>query len=259
MRRRSLALLVVLLLAGCDLMTAQTTPRPSRLVATPEPGITLEPEASDEAPTVRPDPSAGAADIVDAADSLADLASYRVTVRARGLVPATPAGGTVTMTSTLIQTEDPSAEFAMTGVDGFPGGRLDAIVVGADAWLRTGGGAWKKTPGGAADFDAAFTTLSPIDLAATFEDLSPAFRNVGPERHNGIKTSHLHAEASDPAAEAAGLTAGTADLWVSATKGYLVGLLVDGTWSVDGTPSPTYLRIEVSRVNSSSNKVAPPR
>jgi len=253
----ALAIIAAASLAGCDLMTAQTTPRPSRLVATPEPGVSLDPEPPDEAPTLRPEPTGGT-DILDAANALADLDSYRVTVRARGLVPATTVGGTVAMTSTLIQTEHPAAKFTMTGVAGFDGGRLDAIVIGANAWLRSNGGPWKKSPGGAADFDAAFTTLSPIELAGTFEGLSAGLVEVAIERRNGNRTVHSRVDAADPSAVAAGLTTGTADLWVSASKGNLVGLIVDGTWDLDGAPTPVYLRIEVSRVNASTNEVSRP-
>ena len=72
---------LALIVAGCDYMIAVPTPRPSRAVTIPEPVPTAQPEESDEAPTLRPDPSAGLGpDFVDAADALADLDSYRVTV-----------------------------------------------------------------------------------------------------------------------------------------------------------------------------------
>lgn len=258
MRRLTLALIAVLLLAGCDLMIAQTSPRPSRAVATREPAPIAESEPPDEVPTLRPDPSGSGPDLLVATDALADLRSYRVTLRSRGLVPATPPGGTVTMTSTLIQTDDPAAEFTMTGVDGFTGGRLDAVVIGAEAWLREGGRSWKKSPGGAADFDAAFTTLSPIELVGAFEGLSGALTAVGSEKRNGIQATHLHGDASDPVAAAAGLSSGTIDVWLAPGKGYLVSLVIDGDWDTDGVASPVYLRIEVSRVNAGSNRVSPP-
>ena len=245
-------------LIGCDLMTAVSTPRPSRIVATQEPRVTPEPEPSDEFATLRPDPSAGAGGLVDAADALADLDSYHVTVSTRGLVPATTPGGTVTMTSTVVQGEHPAAEFAMSGVDGYAGGRLRAIVIGDQAWLREGGAAWAKSPGGAADFDAAFTTLSPIELAGIFDALSPALTKVGTERRNGVRSVHEHVDSNDPAANAAGLTDGSVDLWTASSGGYLVGLTVDGTWDVDDAPTRTVLRIEVSLVNDAANIVKRP-
>jgi hypothetical protein len=251
------AALLATTLAGCDLMVAQVTPRPSRLVAT-EPPFEPEPSELDEVPTIRPEPSGDGPDLVEAANALADLRSYRVTVETRGLVPATPPDGKVTMTSTLVQGEDPAAKFTMTGVDGFAGGRLEAVVIGDRAWLKEGAGRWLPSPGGAADFDAAFTTLSPIDLVNGFEGLTAAIQPMGSEKRNGQKTLRYHTESGDAAAIAAGLTSGGADAWLSADKGYLVGLVVDGTWDLDGTPTPIRLRIEVTKVNDRANTVVPP-
>jgi len=245
-------------LAGCDLMIATATPRPSRLVATPEPSPPPEPSEDDETPTLRPDASGSGQGLLDAANALADLKSYRVAVASRGLVPATPASGTVTMTSTLVQGDNPAAEFSMAGVDGFAGGRLRAVVIGDQAWLKEGAGRWAKSPGGAADFDAAFTTLSPIDLVAGFDDLSPALRLVGTERRNGRPTFRFHTDASDAAAAAAGLTTGSVDAWLATSGRFLVGLVIDGTWDLDGTPTRVFLRIDVTLVNDPANKIVPP-
>jgi hypothetical protein len=245
-------------LAGCDLMIATTTPRPSRLVATPEPSPAPDPSEDDETPTLRPDASGSGSGLLDAANALADLKSYRVAVASRGLVPATPASGTVTMTSTLVQGDSPAAEFSMAGVDGFTGGRLRAIVIGDQAWLKEGGGRWAKSPGGAADFDAAFTTLSPIDLVGGFDDLSPSLHLVGTEPRNGRPTLRFHTDSGDAAATAAGLTAGSVDAWLATSGRFLVGLVIDGTWDLDGTPTRVFLRIDVTRVNDPANKIAPP-
>jgi hypothetical protein len=244
-------------LAGCDLMVATVTPRPSRIVATPEPIESAEPTEDDEAPTLRPDPSGVTSDLLDAANALADLQSYRVAVATRGLVEATPATATVTMTSTLLQGADPAAKFSMAGVDGFADGRLDAVVIGDEAWLREGSGHWKKSPGGAGDFDAAFTTLSPIDLVDGFDELSPTLQRVGSERRNGRATVHYHADSGDPAAATAGLTTGSVDAWLATNGRFLVALVIDGTWDVD-TPSSVFLRIDVTHVDDPANKVAPP-
>ena len=246
-----------LTLAGCDLMIATTTPRPSRLVATPEP-LPSPTNEDDEVPTIRPDPSGSGPDLLDAANALADLKSYRVSVATRGLVAATPASGTVTMTSTLVQGTDPAAEFSMASVDGFTDGRLRAIVIGDQAWLKEGGGPWVKSPGGAADFDAAFTTLSPIDLVDGFDDLSASLQRVGTERKNGRSTVRYHADSGDVAAATAGLTAGSVDAWLATSGRFLVGLAIDGTWDVDGTPTPVVLKIDVTRVNDPANRIAPP-
>jgi hypothetical protein len=262
---RRVALLVLVLasvatLTGCDLMTSRSpSPKPSRFVATPEPQPDPTPTEIDEAPTPRPDPSGSGPDLVDAADRLADLDSYRVAVVSRGLVPATPANGQVSMTSTLIQGPEPAAQFSMTGVDGFAGGRLQAVVIGDKAWLKEGGGGWVNSPGGAADFDAAFTTLSPIELVAEFEGLGGAFRRIGTETRNGRRTTHFHAAAGDAVASEAGLSRGTVDAWFAASGGYLVALVIDGTWDLGGTATRVVLRIDVSRVNDRANRVVPPR
>ena len=262
-RRTPLVLLAAgsfaLLVAGCDYMIAVPTPRPSRVVAIPEPIPTPLPEESDEAPTLRPDPSAGSGpDFVDAADALADLDSYRVAVTTRGLVPTFVAGGQAAMTSILVQGDEPAADFTMTGVDGYVGGRLRAIVIGDQAWLREGSGPWKKSPGGAADFDAAFTTMSPADLVAMFDGLSPELKRAGTERRNGIRSIRYHTDSDDADAVAAGLTAGSVDIWLAATGGDLVSTAVDGTWDVDGTATPVTLTIDVTRVNDAANRVTAP-
>lgn len=249
---------LAVLLVACDLMVAPSpTPRPSRASRTPEPlpSVVADPE---DVPTPRPAPSGNGPDLVDAANGLADLGSYRATVVSTGLVPATPAGGSVSMTSTLVQGHQPAAEFTMVGVDGFEGGRLQAVVIGDEAWLKEGSGGWQKSPGGAADFDAAFTTLSPIDLTTGFEDISTGLVAAGTGRKNGIRARHYHADGSNPTVAAAGLTTGAADAWLAVDGGYLVAFTVSGTWDVDGTPTPVTLRIDVSRVNDRSNTVRRP-
>jgi hypothetical protein len=261
-RFRAIGLVLVaalaVILAGCDLMIAPSpTPKPSRVSRTPEPLPTLVADPED-VPTPRPEGSATGPDLVDAANALADLQSYRVTVTSTGLVPASTAGGSVSMTSTLIQSGDPAAEFTMLGVDGLSGGRLQAIVIGDQAWLKEGRGAWQKSPGGAADFDAAFTTLSPIDLTSGFEGLSAGLVARETARKNGIRARHYHADSADAATSAAGLTAGAADAWLATDRGYLVSLTVSGTWDIDGAPTPVTLRIDVSRVDDRANVVRPP-
>jgi hypothetical protein len=251
------ALAFGLLGAGCDMPIARTTPRPSRLVATPVPRPTATPPGIDEGPTPRPLPS-GAVDLIEAANALADLDSYRVAVASRGLVPAATSGGRVTMTSTLIQGADPAAEFTMAGVDGFDGGRLQAVVIGEEAWLKSGSGAWSKSPGGAADFDAAFTTLSPIDLVSEFEGLAGAIEQVGEQRRNGQRAIRYRSEDGAANAAAAGLTDGTLDLWLALAGGYLVALEIDGTWDIDGVATPVLLTIDVTNVNDPANRVSPP-
>ncbi len=248
---------VALALAGCDLMVATVTPQPSRYSRTPEPLPSVADE-TDEVPTPRPEPAGGGPDLVDAANALADLDSYRVSVVSRGLVPATTPGGTVSMTSTLVQGDRPAAEFTMSGVDGLDGGRLEAIVIGDEAWLKPGTGHWAKSPGGAADFDAAFTTLSPIDLASGFESLTTAIKAVGSGKKNGVSARHFRADSADAATAAAGLTSGTADVWLATGGGYLVSLDVAGIWDVDGDPTEVMLRIDVTRVNDRANVIRPP-
>jgi hypothetical protein len=251
------ALAFGLVAASCDMPIARSTPRPSRLVSTPEPRPTATSTEIDEGPTPRPAPSGGL-DLIGAANALADLDSYRVTVASRGLVPATTSSGQVTMTSTLVQGADPAAAFTMTGVDGYEGGRLQAIVIGEEAWVRNGSGGWSKSPGGAADFDAAFTTLSPIDLVTDFEGLAGALAQVGPQRKNGQQATLYRSTDGDEQAIAAGLSHGTMDLWLAADGGYLVALGIAGTWDVDGAPTLVNLTIDVTRVNDPANRVAPP-
>lgn len=255
----ALAAIVAAATAGCDLMISTATPRPSRPTLTAEPSVPSSPGPTDEVPTLRPDPAGDGPDFIDAANGLADLDSYRVFVASTGLVPSSSSDGRVTMTSTLVQSSDPAAEFTMVGVDGLAGGRLQAIVIGDQAWLKSGGGSWAKSPGGAADYDAAFTALSPIDLASGFEDLAPALVLVGAERRNGQSTTHYRVDATTGAAKAAGLTAGAADLWLASKGAYLVALDVAGSWDIDDTPTPIVLKIDVTHVNDPANAIKPPR
>ncbi len=243
---------------GCDLMIATVTPQPSRLSRTPEPLPTLPPEPTDEVPTLRPESSGP--DLIDASNALADLDSYRVAVSSVGLVPATSADGVVRMSSTTVNGEEPAVRFSIAGLDGLPGGRLEAIEIGDAAWTRDDAGRWTKSPDGAADFDAAFTALSPMDLATQFDGLAPALLAADNGRKNGIAARHYRIESSSAAATAAGLSDGSADLWVAARGGYLVAFSLVGSWDVDGdgTATPVTLRIDVSHVNDRANTVRPP-
>jgi hypothetical protein len=244
--------------SGCDLMVATVTPEPSRLSRTPEPLPTPEPDPSAEVPTPRP--AGSGPDLIDAANALADLGSYRVAVTSIGLVPSTSSDGMVRMSSTTVNGEEPAARFSIGGLDGIPAGRLEAIVVGDEAWTRDGAGHWSKSPGGAADFDAPFTALSPMDLATEFDGLAPGLMAVGTERKNGIPAGHYRVDSSSEVAAGAGLTSGTADLWIATHGGYLVAFSVDGSWDVDddGTSTPVTLRIDVSHVDDRANTVRPP-
>jgi hypothetical protein len=249
---------LVVTVAGCALLEPPVAPHASRLSRTPEPLAIPPTDPPDEVPTPRPEASGNGPDIEDAANALADLDSYRVTVVVTGLVPSSTPDGSVSMTSTITQGALPAAQFTIVGADGLEGGHLQAIVIGDEAWLRSGNGRWIKSPGGAADFDAAFTSMSPIDLATGFESLSPILQLAREETKNGIGTMHYRVLAADPAAAAAGLTSGSAEVWLATKHRYLVSLAVAGEWDVDGTPTPVSLRIDVSRVNDPSNDVRPP-
>jgi hypothetical protein len=257
--RASLLFTLSASVAACALMEAPTSPTPSRRFASP-PSLPSIPVASDEVPTPRPVPSSGI-DLIGAADALADLESYRVAIVSRGLVPSSATDGRVTMTSTLVQGDVPAAAFTMTGVDGVEGladAPLRVIVIGDEAWLRSGTGRWTKSPGGAADFDAAITTLSPTELVSGFEALGRAFVKVGPEAKNGWPTTRYHVESTNPIAVEGGLTAGGIDVWLGRDAGELIGILADGTVDVDGTVTSVYLRIDVTHVNDPTNRVRPP-
>lgn len=162
------------------------------------------------------------------------------------------------MESTLVQGDAPAARFSMAGVAGFAGGRLQAVVIGDQAWLREGSAGWVKSAGGAADFDAAFTTLSPIDLVAGFEALSSALAPAGTETRNGRRAIHYRAADGDAAATEAGLSKGSIDAWFAPGGGALVALDIDGTWDLEGGPTVVLLQIDVTRVNDPANRISPP-
>ena len=61
------------------------------------------------------------------------------------------------------------------------------------------------------------------------------------------------------AARIVGLVEGSIDLWRATSGGFLVGLVVDGSWpDDDGAAQRTVLRIEVDRVDDPANVIAPP-
>jgi hypothetical protein len=257
-----LALIVALagLVAACEFMQAPASPVASGRARTSGPIESATADATDEAPTLRPEPS-GEVDLIGAADALADFKSYRVTVVSTGLVPSSATDGRVTMSSTLVQGDNPAAEFSMTGVDGFEGlgaGPIHAIVIGDQAWLRSGTGSWARSPGGAADFDALFTTLSPTELVGGFQSLGPAFVKVGPEQKNGRATTHYRVDPTNAAAVDAGLTSGSVDAWIGQVGGALISFAADGTIDVDGTATPVVLKIDVTRIDDPANRIRPP-
>ncbi len=252
----AVAATVSVVVAGCALFSPPTAPKASRVSRTPEP-IVLPSDAPDEVPTP-PGDTPDEIGFASAANGLGDLDSYRVTVASTGLVASSASDGRVSMTATLIQTDHPAARFAMEGVDGLAGGRLEAVVIGDEAWQKEGSGPWKKSPGGAADFDAAFQPLSPIDLVSEFDGLSAGLREVGRETRNDRPAIHYRIASSDATATAAGLTAGAAELWVTESRGDLVAVDIDGTWDVDGTASPVTLKVDVTHVNDAANTVRPP-
>jgi len=257
--RALLLIAIAATLAACDLMVAPPSPSASQRSASPSP-IAASPDASDEVPTIRPVPP-GPVDLIGAADALADLGSYRASIVSRGLVPSSATDGRVTMTSTLIQGDIPAASFTMTGVDGLEGltdGRLQAIVIGDEAWVRSGSGRWVKSPGGAADFDAAFTTLSPTELVAGFEALGPKFRKIGTETKNGKATTHYQADATDAIGTDVAMTEGAVDAWIARDGGALISFTADATLDVDGTQTPVLLQIDVTRIDDPANRVRPP-
>ena len=247
-------------MSACALLDTPASPAPSRQPITAPPSASVEPGGTDEAPTIRPVPS-GPVDLIGAADALADHRSYRVSVVTRGLVPSSAADGRVTMTSTLIQGDRPAAAFTLAGIDGFEGigaGPIQAVVIGDEAWLRSGSGGWRKSPGGAADFDSAFTTLSPTELVNGFESLGPAFVEVGREAKDGTATTHYRVDRTKPAATEAGMTAGGIDTWIARNGGELIAIRASGTFDVDGTTTQVLLQIDVSHIDDPANRVRPP-
>lgn len=252
----AVATTVAVAVAGCALFTPPSAPNPSRLSRTPEP-IVVPSDAPDEVPTP-PGDTPGGIGFASAASGLGDLDSYRVALTSTGLVASSAPDGRVSMTATIIQTDHPAARFAMDGVNGLEGGRLEAVVIGDEAWQKEGSAAWRKSPGGAADFDAAFQPLSPIDLVSEFDGLSAGLHQLGRETRNERPAIHYRISSTDAAAGAAGLSAGAADLWVTEGRGDLVGVDVEGTWDIDGTATPITLRVDVSHVNDPTNAVRPP-
>jgi hypothetical protein len=253
-----LTALITLGVGACDSFLGPP-PSPTPLATTTPSATPSEPP--DELPTPRASRAEGAVDIVAATEALVDLRSYRVRISARNLVPSAQPDGAVTMTETVVSASDPSAvAFTITGADLTDGETIDAIVIGEEAWLKNGNGKWAKSPGGAADFDAVFTTLSPDSIVFGFDDIASAMTMVGSETKNGRAADHYRLDAATDAAvaSAAGMTAGSADLWLASEGQFLIGMAVDATTNIDGTASHVVLTIDIDRINDPRNVVRAP-
>lgn len=250
----ALLALLALIVAACG---GTASPSPSSPVATATPSPTAAPteSGSDE-----PDPSGSAVDLSGTADALAALDSYVVTMEVSGLVPAASAGQSVTMTSMVVQGDEPAAKFTISGAAGAPAGGLNIIVVGDEAWIDPGTGAYIKSPGGAADFESMFLALSPAVLVAEFSGAQAGILKVGDEDRNGVPTEHFRLDASESpeAALAAGIGDGIFELWVARDGGYLVAMRFDGTYDVNGTATAVAMSIDVSDINNPANVIDVP-
>jgi len=210
-------------------------------------------------------------DVTTAAEKLDDLDSYRFTVvietHSTQSGQGTLADGSVTMSGTVINAPSPASSLHMVSAD--PAGTVtddtEIIVIGAAAWVRSGGstGAWQAIPADQATFFTALLEgFRPEQMFSLyFSPIGQDNTAVGDEDVNGIATTHYRA------GESVGLILGaiagvqgswTAEVWIARDGGYLVRSQA-GVEGSDATGGGRFaLRVDVTDVDSPSNTIVPP-
>jgi hypothetical protein len=220
--------------------------------------------------------AAVAAAITRAADELAGLRSYRFTVDVVGRDITTL--GPSTLDFAVEGTIDRSADFA---IDAVMGSRMrepdgSAAISSGGEGLKAGHGYLWGTDNVSGDPEpvrdgstmALIGLVTPEGNAVRYvTPFAAGYRRVGVQRHAGVATQHYQATAKGKAAYAKTLQFDgslTADVWIAANGGHLVGARVSGTAGhVDPSTKNTVddgftLAFEVTRPNDPDNVVSLP-
>jgi SecD-like export protein len=250
---------------GCDDIRAGKSPTSGErtLPPPPQPRIAGGDPASQRA-------------ITRAADRLAALRSYQFTVDIVGRDITTLQG--TTLDFGVKGTVDRSNGFAL---DAVMGSRLreangSAAVSSGGSEIKAGDGYVWGTDNVSGDLEPmrdpmtvdTIQLLTPEGSAARYVvPFAAGYTRVGAERHSGVATQHYRASAKGEAAYAKTMEFDgplTADVWIAADGGHLVGARVTGhTSHVDPTTNIEVddgfiLAFEISRANDPANAVTLP-
>lgn len=249
---------------GCGAIVASKSP--------PYPDPTLPPPPS---PTIAGSNPGSVAAITAAVDALAALRSYRLSVDVVGLSVADlqPASLDLAARGTVTHTNG----FAM---DALVGTRMrepdgSAAITGGGRYLAGDGYVWATDnisgvlePSSIESVTSSIGLLTPEGLAVrVINPFAGGYRRAGIETHGGMRTVHYRAETGGAEAYAATLHfpgTVTADVWIAATGGELVGARVAGTSSHRDPSSgatvddSVLIAFEVTDPDSATNFVALP-
>lgn len=274
---RSLALVAsaILLVAACGGSAATApppTPQPtSAAAATATPAASLPPASA--AATAAPGGSSGTgSDVSGAATALANLTSYKFTMKLEGMLGgALPAAsgegsGTFTMAGTVILKPERALEITMSGLGGgeTAGIGLRYLIVGDKVYMDLGGTTMEVPQDQGTNVEDMFNSFSPQEMfGKTYGDYANQLERVGEEQRNGVATIHYKASATALSAfqdlvGGAGYTDWQMDLWIAKDAGYMVSAVTGGTVKADGQESKYLVSIDITNVNDPSNKVTKP-
>lgn len=223
----------------------------SSAAGTASPGTTQGASAT-QAPVATAGTGATAApgasiDVGAAADDLAHLQSYKVTLQLTG-------SNAANVETIVVNGATPAKQVSLTS-----GSKVTRIIeIGSDVWVDQGTGTFVKGAMPKAAADAMLMAFDPAILMNTIKARPELgfLENKGTEQKNGVSAVHLHADQNTQLpAGASPIPAGTVfDLWVAADGGYIVALEATNTDPGDaGT-----VQIEVTNVNDPSLSVTPP-
>lgn len=249
--------LLAAMVAGCGSGAADsTTPSPTASSTVSDPASASGAEST--APGASAD--AGATALNAAAERLADVTSYRFSVRFSGQSAGATDSQAVTMEGTVVTEPERALEFSVRDEAGGGSSSLRYVVIGDEAWMDLGDGG--VVPFAVDDADTLFEAYSPQSLfGQSYVGYVDGMKAVGSEEKNGVGTTHYAADESTLGAVAAVYGGAAAswnmDVWVASNGGYLVSAVMGG--DVSGADGGSYeVSIDVFDIDSPSNVVTPP-
>jgi hypothetical protein len=247
---RSILLVSVALVLGACGGGAQATSAPTA-------GPTTAPTATPAAPAT--DAGGAGAGVGGAVTALADLASYRFSMRiaaeGKGEFLMVTSGGSMSIAGTVIIRPERAMDITVTTGDASGAAASFAYrIIGTKAYMNLGADQWVETP----ESDAAKTidSFKPEALMAGFGSLD-GMQAVGDEDRGGVATTHYKGAAPAIVAGTFGLPNGTwtMEAWVARDGGRLVSSSLVGE-APDGKFSMT---MDITDVDSPANTVETPR
>lgn len=256
-------LLVAIVVVGCGSAVQDVTATHATTTGTASPTSEAGVDSASPEPTASAVADDGVAgdELDSAAKRLADVGSYRFSIRFSGQNSGT-AGypSSMTMEGTVITEPERALEFSMLDDSGPESSGLRYIVIGDEAWMDLGDGG--VMPLSADDADALFEAYSPESLfGQSYVGYVDGMNAVGTEQKNGVDTIHYTADESTLGVVSAmygGVGLDWAmDAWVASDGGYLVSAVMGG--EVSGAEGGSYeVSIDVFDIDSPSNVVTRP-